>query len=115
MQTLPTAAAHQGRFYIDILSGPHSNAVSKLVVLAIVFPVYLISVVIAVASYNDAAVGVGLIRKFVFRALPYGIAIAVALFLARSGDGWDAIVLEAALYSALTWVIVWGVRKQWYG
>lgn len=87
---------------------------TKLVILAIAFPVYLVSVVVAVASYRSTSTTTGFLRKLIFRAPPYAIAIIVALLLANTSDSWHMVVLEAAFYVALTWVLVWGVRKQWY-
>jgi len=86
--------------------------VSNLLILAIALPLFLVAVVFAVSSYRSGGAQVGPFKKLVFRALPYAIVVVAALYFARGGDNWAMIALELAFYIALTWIIVWAVRKQ---
>lgn len=67
----------------------------------------------AVSSYRSSGAQFGAFRKLVTRTLPYAVVVIAALYFARDGDNWAMIALEIAFYIALTWIIVWAVRKQW--
>ena len=113
MLTVSSAGGCPGSFHIDLLSS-HRQDVSGFVFLVIGFVVYSLAVVLAVASYGD----VSFVRKQRSRAIarvaPYLVASVPALYFAiRSGD-WLNLLVEVAIYLALTWGIVWAVRKQWY-
>jgi len=74
---------------------------------------FLVAVVIAVSNYRSSGGQFGAFRKLVFRSLPYAVVVIAALYFARSDDNWAMITLELTFYIALTWIIVWAVRKQW--
>jgi hypothetical protein len=74
---------------------------------------FLIAVIVAVSSYRDGSAQFGAFRRLAFRSLPYAVVVIAALFFVNSTDNWGMVALEFAFYVALTWIIVWAVRKQW--
>lgn len=85
----------------------------NLLVLLIAVPLFLIAVVLAVSSYRSTGAQFSIFKKLALRALPYAVIVIAALYFARADNDWAMMILEVAFYIALTWIVVWAVRKQW--
>lgn len=88
------------------------DSIERIALLFVVILVYGISIVLAVAtsqrSHTDKSKR---LWATLCKALPYSLSI-IAAFSFRTHGLWE-VVGGAVVFVVLTWVVLWGAKKQW--
>ncbi len=53
--------------------------------------------------------------RLALAASPYLVACAAPFLFRRGDEGWSTLLFEALVYVALTWAMVWGLKRQLRG
>ena len=53
-------------------------------------------------------------RRLALAGLPYLLACMAPILFHHSETDWSQFAPEVLIYLALTWAMVWGLRRQWF-